>query len=137
MGINLLRGSDLPEVFVAILDADKEGFLRAVFTDPDNRTCCSQRPRQAILYADVILIVPGPSMRQTGVGHDRWSSTKPTASPTSIIKPIEATPVTAYEADYFKVPVNLDAFDDYRQTRSRDDRPYGTRNERCSKEASF
>ena len=33
--------------------------------------------------------------------------------PQSIIKPIEATLVTAYEADYFKVPVNLEDFEDY------------------------
>ena len=34
-------------------------------------------------------------------------------TPQSIIKPIDATLVTAYEADYFKVPLNLEAFDDY------------------------
>jgi excinuclease ABC subunit B len=34
-------------------------------------------------------------------------------TPQSIIKPIEATLVTAYEADYFKVPVNLEAYDEY------------------------
>ncbi|NOT59416.1 MAG: excinuclease ABC subunit B, partial [Acidobacteria bacterium] len=34
-------------------------------------------------------------------------------TPQSIVKPIEATLVTAYEADYFKVPVNLEAYDDY------------------------
>ena len=42
VGINLLReGLDIPEItLVAILDADKEGFLRSGdFTDPDHRTC--------------------------------------------------------------------------------------------------
>ncbi|MEP7339489.1 MAG: UvrB/UvrC motif-containing protein, partial [Acidobacteriota bacterium] len=34
-------------------------------------------------------------------------------TPQSIIKPIEATLVTAYEADYFKVPINLEAYDEY------------------------
>jgi excinuclease ABC subunit B len=34
-------------------------------------------------------------------------------TPQTIIKPVEATLVTAYEADYFKVPLNLDAFDEY------------------------
>jgi excinuclease ABC subunit B len=29
------------------------------------------------------------------------------------VKPIEATLVTAYEADYFKVPLDLDQIDDY------------------------
>ena len=42
VGINLLReGLDIPEItLVAILDADKEGFLRSETSlDPDHRTC--------------------------------------------------------------------------------------------------
>ena len=42
VGINLLReGLDIPEIsLVAILDADKEGFLRSETSlDTDNRTC--------------------------------------------------------------------------------------------------
>ncbi|MFN6202874.1 MAG: UvrB/UvrC motif-containing protein, partial [Acidobacteriota bacterium] len=34
-------------------------------------------------------------------------------TPQSIIKPIEATLVTAYEADYFKVPLNIEDFEGY------------------------
>jgi excinuclease ABC subunit B len=34
-------------------------------------------------------------------------------TPQTIIKPIEATLVTAYEADYFKVPLELEAFEEY------------------------
>ena len=34
-------------------------------------------------------------------------------TPQTIVKPIEATLVTAYEADYFKVPLELDAFEEY------------------------
>jgi excinuclease ABC subunit B len=30
-----------------------------------------------------------------------------------VIKPIEATLVTAYEADYFKVPVEIEKFEEY------------------------
>ena len=48
VGINLLReGLDLPEVsLVAILDADKEGFLRSEgFADPDHRSRRAQRQR--------------------------------------------------------------------------------------------
>jgi len=33
--------------------------------------------------------------------------------PTTIVKPIEATLVTAYEADYFKIPLELDAVEEY------------------------
>ena len=34
-------------------------------------------------------------------------------TPTTIIKSIDATLVTAYEADYFKIPLDLDAFEEY------------------------
>ena len=55
VGINLLReGIDLPEVtLVAILDADKEGFLRSsLVAHPDDRPGRSQHRRQVIMYAD-------------------------------------------------------------------------------------
>ena len=48
VGVNLLReGLDLPEVsLVAILDADKEGFLaQRDVADPDDRAVCAQRER--------------------------------------------------------------------------------------------
>ena len=50
VGVNLLReGLDLPEVsLVAILDADKEGFLRGrTVADPDDRPRGAQRQRHA------------------------------------------------------------------------------------------
>ena len=34
-------------------------------------------------------------------------------TPQTIIKAIEATLVTAYEADYFKVPLDLDEYEEY------------------------
>ena len=49
VGINLLReGIDLPEVtLVAILDADKEGFLRSAWSlDPDDRPGRPQHRRR-------------------------------------------------------------------------------------------
>ena len=47
VGVNLLReGLDLPEVsLVAILDADKEGFLRGDLADPDDRVRRPQHTR--------------------------------------------------------------------------------------------
>ena len=47
VGINLLReGLDIPEVsLVAILDADKEGFLRSAQPDPDHRARRAQPQR--------------------------------------------------------------------------------------------
>ena len=34
-------------------------------------------------------------------------------TPQTIVKPIEATLVTAYEADYFKVPLDLEEYEEY------------------------
>src|SRR5437764_11780239 len=57
IGINLLReGLDLPEVsLVAVLDADKEGFLRSSGSLIQTIGRCARHLRgRAILYADVI-----------------------------------------------------------------------------------
>ena len=118
VGINLLReGLDLPEVsLVAILDADKEGFLRSESSliQTIGRTARNSRGK-AILYADKIT----DSMRRA-IGETERRRTKQPAfneangiTPQSIVKPIEATLVTAYEADYFKVPLKLEAYDEY------------------------
>ncbi|MBK8812945.1 MAG: excinuclease ABC subunit UvrB [Acidobacteria bacterium] len=118
VGINLLReGLDLPEVsLVAILDADKEGFLRS------ERSLIQTMGRAArnaggiaILYADKIT----DSMRRAIEETERRRTvqeeynTEHGITPTTIVKSIESTLVTAYEADYFKVPLELDAYDEY------------------------
>ncbi len=118
VGINLLReGLDLPEVsLVAILDADKEGFLRSETSLIQTIGRAARNARgKAILYADKIT----DSMRRA-IGETDRRRAKQLAfneehgiTPQSIVKPIEATLVTAYEADYFKVPVNLEAYDEY------------------------
>jgi excinuclease ABC subunit B len=118
VGINLLReGLDLPEVsLVAILDADKEGFLRS------DRSLIQTMGRaarhasgKAILYADKMT----DSMKRAIGETERRRAIQAAynlehgITPQTIIKPIEATLVTAYEADYFKVPINLDEYSDY------------------------
>ena len=118
VGINLLReGLDLPEVsLVAILDADKEGFLRSESSLIQTIGRAARNARgKAILYADTMT----DSMRRA-IGETNRRRAKQMAFneengiiPQSIIKPIEATLVTAYEADYFKVPVNLEDFEEY------------------------
>ncbi len=118
VGINLLReGLDLPEVsLVAILDADKEGFLRSErsLIQTIGRAARNSEGK-AILYADKIT----DSMRKAIYETERRRkiqeeyNTKHGITPTTIIKSIDATLVTAYEADYFKVPLELDAFDEY------------------------
>jgi excinuclease ABC subunit B len=70
VGVNLLReGLDLPEVsFVAIMDADKEGFLRSVssLTQTIGRAARNERGR-VIMYADKIT----ESMRKTIEDNER------------------------------------------------------------------
>ncbi|HVF58050.1 MAG TPA: excinuclease ABC subunit UvrB [Pyrinomonadaceae bacterium] len=118
VGINLLReGLDLPEVsLVAILDADKEGFLRSESSLIQTIGRAARNASgTAILYADKMT----DSMRRAIGETDRRRviqqdyNREHGITPQTIIKPVEATLVTAYEADYFKVPLDLDAFDEY------------------------
>ena len=118
VGINLLReGLDLPEVsLVAILDADKEGFLRSEQSLIQTIGRAARNARgKAILYADVITASMRRAIDETNRRRQKQKDFNEEHGiiPQSIIKPIEATLVTAYEADYFKVPLNLEAFDDY------------------------
>jgi len=118
VGINLLReGLDLPEVsLVAILDADKEGFLRSEqsLIQTIGRTARNARGK-AILYADRMT----DSMKRAIEETERRRAIQEQfnrengITPQTIVKPIEATLITASEADYFKVPVEVDEIEDY------------------------
>jgi len=118
VGINLLReGLDLPEVsLVAILDADKEGFLRSEQSLIQTIGRAARNARgKAILYADRIT----DSMRRAIDETNRRRALQEAynlehgITPQTIIKPIESTLITASEADYFKVPLNLEEFEEY------------------------
>lgn len=104
VGINLLReGLDLPEVsLVAILDADKEGFLR------DERSIIQTAGRAArhaggkvILYADVVTNSIANAVRETRrrrakqLAYNRAHNIKPK----SIVKSVEAVLATTTVAD--------------------------------------
>jgi excinuclease ABC subunit B len=118
VGINLLReGLDLPEVsLVAILDADKEGFLRSEqsLIQTIGRTARNASGK-AILYADRVT----DSMKRAIEETERRRAIQEVfnrengITPQTIIKPIEATLITASEADYFKVPTEVDQIEDY------------------------
>ncbi len=118
VGINLLReGLDLPEVsLVAILDADKEGFLRSEQSLIQTMGRAARNSNGiAMLYADRITDSMKRAMDETKrrrVLQEEYNR-EHNITPQTIIKSIEATLVTAYEADYFKIPLNLDAFDEY------------------------
>jgi excinuclease ABC subunit B len=118
VGINLLReGLDLPEVsLVAILDADKEGFLRSESSLIQTMGRAARNASgTAILYADKVTdsmrraIGETERRRQIQLEYNREHG----ITPQTIVKPVEATLVTAYEADYFKVPLDLDAIEEY------------------------
>jgi excinuclease ABC subunit B len=118
VGINLLReGLDLPEVsLVAILDADKEGFLRSERSLIQTIGRAARNAGgKAILYADKITDSMKHAIDETARrrGIQEAYNTEHGITPTTIIKSIEATLVTAYEADYFKVPLDLDGFEEY------------------------
>ncbi len=118
VGINLLReGLDLPEVsLVAILDADKEGFLRSEQSLIQTIGRAARNAHgKAILYADTITQSMRRAIDETNRRRRKQMEFNKAngITPQSIIKPIEATLVTAYEADYFKVPLHLEAFEEY------------------------
>jgi excinuclease ABC subunit B len=118
IGVNLLReGLDLPEVtLVAILDADKEGFLRSSgsLIQTIGRAARNLFGR-AILYADVMT----GSMRRAIDETNRRRSIQAAynldnhITPESIVKPIDMSLVAIAEADYVTVPLEPeDEFDE-------------------------
>ena len=111
IGINLLReGLDLPEVsMVAILDADKEGFLRSATALIQTMGRCARHIEgRAILYAD----------RRTGSMNQAIDETnrrrakqvaynvENNITPMSITKSVDMDLARIVEADYVTVPVD-------------------------------
>ncbi|MCS6806490.1 MAG: excinuclease ABC subunit UvrB [Acidobacteriota bacterium] len=113
IGVNLLReGLDLPEVsLVAILDADKEGFLRSERSLIQTIGRAARHVNgKAILYADVITDSMDRAIRETRrrrAKQEQYNAAHG-ITPQSIIKPIEATLLMIAEADYFTVPLDVD-----------------------------
>ncbi len=106
IGINLLReGLDLPEVsLVAILDADREGFLRSTTSliQTFGRSARNVSGR-AILYADTITQSMKQAVAETQRRRDLQLefNRKNNITPQSISKKIEEVLSTVYERDYF------------------------------------
>ncbi|MGH9700203.1 MAG: excinuclease ABC subunit UvrB, partial [Candidatus Acidiferrales bacterium] len=117
IGINLLReGLDLPEVsLVAILDADKEGYLRSATSLVQTIGRCARHiEARAILYADTMT----DSMRQA-MGETSRRRAKQEAynrehhiTPLSIVKSLDMSLARIIEADYLPIPADDAAIGD-------------------------
>ena len=113
IGVNLLReGLDIPEVsLVAILDADKEGFLRS------ERSLIQTSGRAArnvagevIMYADRVTDGIRVSLQETNRRREiqRRYNEERGITPESIRKSVTDLLSSVYEADYYTVPIVSD-----------------------------
>ena len=110
VGINLLReGLDLPEVsLVAILDADKEGFLRSRDSLIQTMGRAARNVRgMAILYADVMTVSMKEAIQETNRRRERQVryNEENGITPETIVKPIDMSLISMTEADYVELPL--------------------------------
>ncbi len=111
IGINLLReGLDLPEVsLVAILDADKEGFLRSATSLIQTIGRCARHVEgRAILYADRRTGSMEQAISETNRRRDKQIAynVENNITPMSIIKSVDMDLARIVEADYVTIPLD-------------------------------
>src|SRR5271169_6486709 len=111
IGINLLReGLDLPEVsLVAILDADKEGYLRSATSLIQTMGRCARHVEgKAILYADRMTDSMRAAIGETNRRREKQLTYNRdnNITPMSIIKSVDMQLARIIEADYLTVPAD-------------------------------
>ena len=116
IGINLLReGLDLPEVsLVAILDADKEGYLRSATSLIQTIGRCARHiSGRAILYADTRTGSMNQAIAETGRRRDKQVAynKENNITPESIVKSVDMELARIVEADYVSIPIDDSSLD--------------------------
>jgi excinuclease ABC subunit B len=116
IGINLLReGLDLPEVsLVAILDADKEGYLRSATSLIQTMGRCARHiSGRAILYADTRTGSMNQAISETNRRRDKQLAynKENNITPESIVKSVDMELARIVAADYVTIPVDDVALD--------------------------
>jgi excinuclease ABC subunit B len=111
IGINLLReGLDLPEVsLVAILDADKEGYLRSATSLIQTIGRCARHIEgRAILYADRRTGSMEQAISETNRRRDKQMeyNKENNITPMSIVKSVDMDLARIVEADYVSIPLD-------------------------------
>jgi len=118
VGINLLReGLDIPEVsLVAILDADKEGFLRS------HRSLVQTMGRAArnvhgkvILYAETVTRSMQSAMEETQRRREKQKeyNREHQITPKTVQRKMNDIIQTVYERDYVQIPMVMDEQEEY------------------------
>jgi excinuclease ABC subunit B len=114
IGINLLReGLDLPEVsLVAILDADKEGFLRSATSLIQTMGRAARHINgRVVLFADTITGSMQAAIEETNrrrAAQKRYNEENQIV-PQSVIKPLDHEMIRIYEGDYYEAPAVAEA----------------------------
>jgi len=116
IGINLLReGLDLPEVsLVAILDADKEGYLRSATSLIQTIGRCARHVEgRAMLYADTRTRSMNEAIAETNRRREKQMAynKENNVTPQSIVKGVDMELAHIVEADYVTIPLDAGELD--------------------------